>query len=355
VRSDPRRITVLVDTTEEVTAIVAGGQVLVPATDVERLTGWTLKPEGLCRDDACVPVSSSTNLVADPGETLGDPHIDLVRLAELVGQLIVVDQDEGVVAIGPRLTEVTALRAGDLAPPFELPGVDGEPVTLAESSGKKRLLLAWSSWCGCRHELPAWQGHYEELREHGFELISVAVDDDVEAARPFVDAAEPGFRTAIDPEHALIQAYGIVNVPSAVWIGEDDRIVRTPDLAYGDRTWIDFTGVEPEPHLDALRAWVKEGRAPEGDQARAERRAATSDEILAHLHYRVAAHLHRNGRDAAAERHFAAACELAPYDWTIRRGSLPLRGSDPFGADFFAFWEEWKAAGEPLYEGPPTD
>jgi peroxiredoxin len=354
VAGESRRVTVLADTVEEVSALVGDGQVLVPLADVPRLTGWTLKDQGLCRDDACVPVGDRSGLVTEPSEAPGGPHVDLVRLTALLGQPTLVDDEQAVVAIGPRVSELSGLRAGDPAPAFALPGVDGQPVTLAESAGKKRLLLTWSSWCGCRHELPAWQAHYEELREHGFELISVAIDDDVEAARPFVDAAEAGFRTAVDPEHALVQAYGIVNVPSAVWIDEEDRIVRTPDLAYGDRTWIDFTGVEPEPHLDALRAWVKDGRVPEGDQVRTERRAPTTDELLAHLHYRVAAHLHRTGRDAAAERHFAIACELAPYDWTIRRGSLPLRGSDPFGADFFAFWEEWKDAGEPMYEGPPT-
>jgi peroxiredoxin len=345
---DERAITVLADDTHAVTAILDRGQVLVAAEEAARVTGWVLKPEGLCRDDACVPVRDRTRLVAGDGD-----QVDLVELASLLGQPTVVDAEEGVVAIGPRLSEA-GLHVGDEAPPFSLPGVDGQPVTLAESSGKKRLLLTWSSWCGCRHELPAWQEHYEELREHGFELISIAVDDDVEAARPYVEAAEPSFRTAIDPEHAIVQAYGILNVPSAVWIDENDRVVRTPDLAYGDRTWIDFTGVEPEPHLDALRAWVKNGQLPEGEQVREERRARTTDEIVAHLHYRIAAHLHRLGRDDAAERHFATACQLAPFDWTIRRGSLPLRGSDPFGTDFFAFWEEWKEAGEPMYEGPPN-
>ena len=31
----------------------------ISAKDLERATGWTLKPEGLCQDDACVLVAPS--------------------------------------------------------------------------------------------------------------------------------------------------------------------------------------------------------------------------------------------------------------------------------------------------------
>ena len=55
--------------------------------------------------------------------------------------------------------------------------------------------------------------------------------------------------------------------------------------------------------------------------------------------------MNEHGRDEAAERHFARACELAPKDWTIRRGSMPMRGMNPFGPEFFALAEE----GAPVY------
>lgn len=148
----------------------------------------------------------------------------------------------------------------------------------------------------------------------------------------------------------MVERYGIVNVPSALWIDEDNRIVRRPDQTFGDRTWFDFHQVAPEPHLDALTAWVTTGTLPTGDMARTTAKIPTADEQLGRQHYRLAVHLLRAQNDPAAGRHFDRACELAPYDWTIRRGSMPLRGGDPFGPKFFEFVGEWQEAGSPLYD-----
>jgi hypothetical protein len=75
----------------------------------------------------------------------------------------------------------------------------------------------------------------------------------------------------------------------------------------------------------------------------------TPEEQSARTEFALAWYLHRAGRTEAAERHFQRAGELSPFDWTIRRGSMPIRGMNPMGPDFFAIFEEWKAAGQPSY------
>jgi hypothetical protein len=71
----------------------------------------------------------------------------------------------------------------------------------------------------------------------------------------------------------------------------------------------------------------------------------TPETQLARAHRTLAWWLHRQGRAQAAERHFLRAGELSPGDWTIRRGSMPIRGIHPMGPAFFELAKE----GVPLY------
>ena len=132
--------------------------------------------------------------------------------------------------------------------------------------------------------------------------------------------------------------------------GEAGRIARANAIEYGTDTFKQFHGIDPEPHFDAVRAWVREGRLPpESSDVAAEQMPPTADEQLARTEQLLARHLHRSGHPEAAERHFARAGELAPLDWTIRRGSMPLRGKNPFGPEFFEIFQEWQDAGRPGY------
>lgn len=305
-----------------------GDRLLVAASDLPAALGWELKPEGLCRGDVCAP---------SPGLD-EDGWVDVAAAARAVGHAVAVDAEEGFVALadGP---------SGDLdvAPDAVVADLAGRPLQLSEVAGSgKRVLVAWASWCGCRHELPSWQALQAELP--GVSIVAVAIDEDLEAVRPWAEAVD--LPVVVDREGQLAEAFGIRNVPSVVWIDEGDRVVLPPVIAPGDDQFREFTAIESGAHHDALRRWAAGGDAPNVESPPA--RSVAEHEALAER--RLAVHLRRAGRQEAAERHMARAAELAPFDWTIRRGLLPLRGSDPFGEEFFAFWEEWDAAGRPHYD-----
>lgn len=311
------------------------------AADLTAATGWDLKPVGLCRGDVCVPLFGRV-------VTTDDGRIDLAAWADALGLLLALDEEERVAALAPSAATRHQDVADGRAPSLSLPDVDGNPVSFDDQSGHKRVLVTWASWCGCRHELGGWQRLQDELAETGLRIFSVALDADPEDSRPWIEAASPSYPVAVDTAHVTAERYGITNVPSVVWIDEDDRIVKPPTIAPGDDQFVDYTLISAEQHHDLLRAWARDGVLPQSAGSALPER--TDDEQRALAERRIAAHLQRGGRTEAAKAHLATAQELAPWDWTVRRGGIMMTGGDPFlGEEFTSFWEEWDASGRPGY------
>ena len=292
-------------------------------------TGFEVKPHGLCRGDVCYPARFGA-------------EIALTDLAAALHRPLAVEAgtDPAVAVLGE--PGGTALRAGDVAPEVQLPDVAGNPVRLT-GSGRKTAVVTWSTWCGCRYELPSWLELADELRPLGLDLVTVALDDDVDAVRKWTSRV-PELPVAVDADHRVSDIFGIVNVPSTVWLDEAGRVVKPPTIAPGDDRFREFTEVDADAHHAALRAWVggAEPPPPPPVDDSEELRAARAER-------RLAAYLHRTGHTDAAEQHFQRAVELAPLDFSIRRASMRSRGQDPFGADFAELWQEWSAAGRPGY------
>jgi len=315
----------------------------VDATDLTAATGWRLRTSGLCKGDVCVPLFGRAVTAPEDPEL-----IDLDAWATVLGMLVAHDDEHDVVALAPSAASHQRETVAGKAPRLTLDDVDGNPVAFHDLTGHKRVIVTWASWCGCRHELGGWQRLQDELADAGLKIFSVALDADPEDARPWIEAAAPSYPVAVDTAHVTAERLGITNVPSVVWVDEDDNIVKPPTIAPGDNQFVDFTLIDAEQHHDLLRAWVRDGVLPESAGADAPQRS--DDELLALAHRRIAGHHQAAGRTEVAQRRLAIAQELAPWDWTVRRGGIAMTGGDPFlGEEFTSFWEEWDASGRPGY------
>lgn len=177
-------------------------------------------------------------------------------------------------------------------------------------------------------------------------MITVALDQSPEDARPYIEKARPTHPSVIDTEHVVADLYGMIQVPTVVWIDERGRIARPNSIDFGSDLFKQFTGKESGPFLDAVRAWVREGALPlPSDETAALVMLPTPAEQAARAEFALAWLLHQRGETGAAEAHFGRAGELSPLDWTIRRGSMPIRGINPMGPRFF----ELAAEGRPEY------
>ncbi|HEX4821928.1 MAG TPA: hypothetical protein VFV00_17120 [Acidimicrobiales bacterium] len=132
-------VTVITDDVASVEGEVVGTMVRIAPNILPAAIGWELKPEGLCRDDVCVPVRNRDRLFA------GD-DLDLSAVAEALGRRIVIDTDERVAALALPSEERRRALTDHVAPPFTLPDLDGTLHSLEEWRGRKKLLIAFSSW-----------------------------------------------------------------------------------------------------------------------------------------------------------------------------------------------------------------
>jgi hypothetical protein len=197
---------------------------------------------------------------------------------------------------------------------------------------------------------------FEELGSHGFVPITVALDRCADDPRPYIERARPTHPSLIDTEHLVADLYAMINVPTVVWIDEAGRIVRPNDAQFGTDTFTQFHGKRSAPFLAAVRAWVTGKQPPPApQQVRSQQMLPTPEQQLARAEFTLAWHLHQQGRVEAAERHFERAGQLSPHDWTIRRGSMPIRGKNPMGPEFFELYKEWQAAGSPTYPTQPLE
>ena len=118
---------------------VAFGKLGVIADAFARATGWTLKAEGLCKDEICVPVRDAATM--SNGEA-----IDVAEFVRVTGRNMVVDSSRNVVAMGEQASNRAASMATLDAPNFTLPDINGNLVSLSDFANRKKLILAWSSW-----------------------------------------------------------------------------------------------------------------------------------------------------------------------------------------------------------------
>lgn len=199
-----------------------------------------------------------------------------------------------------------------------------------------------------------WQQIYEELKGFNFIVITVAMDKDAEDSRQWIEAAQPTHPSLIDTQHLVADLYNMVNVPTVVWIDEGGRIVRPNDVAFGTDTFKAMTGIDSAKHHDALRAWVRgEASVMPDDARRSLQTLPTRRDQEARAEFGLAFWLFSQGRLDAAEKHFLRGEDLAPHDFMIRRGSLPIRGIDPMGPVFAKMIADWQAAGNSYYRPLP--
>jgi hypothetical protein len=118
-----------------------GERLWLPEADLEAATGWSMRPEGLCRGSVCVPIPPGRR-----SEWSRAGHVDLAGLWRHQGKPILHSAAGDAWVLGESAGDrAMALQALE-APDFTLPDPTGRLHSLSDYRGKKVLLVSWASW-----------------------------------------------------------------------------------------------------------------------------------------------------------------------------------------------------------------
>ena len=104
----------------------------VTAEQFGAATGWTIKPEGACKADVCVPLDQTSGFNA-------------VSTAERLRMAIVHDEKAGLWAFGPESLGDRALVSA-VAPELILNDLNGKEFRLSSLRGKKVVIVSWAPY-----------------------------------------------------------------------------------------------------------------------------------------------------------------------------------------------------------------
>jgi hypothetical protein len=201
--------------------------------------------------------------------------------------------------------------------------------------------------------LPGWQKLYDELKDKNLEIVSVAEDTaGVKAAGPIINAAKPQYTVLIDSAHLVTRLYDMVNVPTAVWINEQGRIVRPNEVAYVDNRYRSMHKIDAAPYLVGIRDWVQNGEhsawAPAEGELRKRLAPQKPEHALAAAEFALGEYLSHTDRGADAIPHYKEAQRLNPDSWNYKRQAWALSNADrDYGTNFMK--EVAKLKGKPYY------
>jgi peroxiredoxin len=115
------------------------------------------------------------------------------------------------------------------APAFNLPALDGHPVTLADYRGRNVVVTFWASWCGpCRTEMPILRTFYQRTHKHDtdFDILAISIDFAREDAATAAAELKIPFPVLHDSSGKVSDQYGVDAIPALFVID------KKGDIAY---------------------------------------------------------------------------------------------------------------------------
>lgn len=127
----------------------------------------------------------------------------------------------------------------------------------------------------------------------------------------------------MDTKHVVTELYGMVNVPTGVWVNEEGKIVRPPEVAYTKASRVMGQKVGHKNYVPGLRDWVEKGAdsafVMDDDALEARLAAKSPKRAEADAAFKLAVYLHKQGKKDEAKALWERAQKLDPQNWNYHR------------------------------------
>ena len=131
---------------------------------------------------------------------------------------------------------------GKQAPDFQLPDLEGQPVSLSSFRGQPVLLNFWASWCGpCRYEMPFLQEIHEEWtgKSPSVVILAVNIGESPSEVNEFMNSYNLSFPVLLDTEGNVARMYNVRGIPTTFLIDIDGTIQGIKVGAFSNKTEIE--------------------------------------------------------------------------------------------------------------------
>jgi len=98
---------------------------------------------------------------------------------------------------------------GELAPDFELPNQDGQPIKLSDLRGKKVILFAFprADTPGCTTQACGFRDNFPNLEVEGAVVLGISTDEPKDLLK-WKQKQNLPYNLLSDPEHEILEAWG---------------------------------------------------------------------------------------------------------------------------------------------------